>query len=448
MAHDADFVDDRLRLSTFLRVVGHGMPHRPLRFQRSDAITDEQCHGIPNQIDADCVAIPPISRLATPTSQAIAKPPVTTTTSVAQDEPRQIEQEPYMASLHDPSPSSASAQQHINVEQYNRPMAPGTHNYAQRYAFSSPSIKQCTIKPRHSHSKKSRLKLASSSRTRRECPLIHPLPLARMPIYDGLSEPVYEREPNVPATKLNGSSSHSHLATVAMRGDAAKNSATDISVRPFRSPRRGQDVHSGDKKGVHPLTQACKSKLSPLAVQISAPQNIKTASDGFVGSELSIASMQNSARRKGPTVKKRKDTTMRQLTLRRESITKAIASTFQSALSHHQTQSRLLVVRSSVFPGLKVSRHRPRSLQFTTSEEQIATSNRPQSRPPQLQLELVITNKLASVSVPIRRSESSESWGIAGDFSFVEEGGCDRENISTFGGSNFAHLTRIHSPVA
>ena len=34
MAHDANFVDDRLRLAAFLRLVENGMPQRPSRFTR------------------------------------------------------------------------------------------------------------------------------------------------------------------------------------------------------------------------------------------------------------------------------------------------------------------------------------------------------------------------------------------------------------------------------
>jgi hypothetical protein len=41
MAHDANFVNDRLRLTAFLRVVEQGMPPRPSRFKRRAQVLDE-----------------------------------------------------------------------------------------------------------------------------------------------------------------------------------------------------------------------------------------------------------------------------------------------------------------------------------------------------------------------------------------------------------------------
>jgi hypothetical protein len=40
--HDANFVDNRLRLAAFLRVVKQGMPPRPSRFKRRIQVPDEQ----------------------------------------------------------------------------------------------------------------------------------------------------------------------------------------------------------------------------------------------------------------------------------------------------------------------------------------------------------------------------------------------------------------------
>lgn len=42
MPHDANFVDNRLRLATFLRLVQHGMPQRPARLKRRHPATCEQ----------------------------------------------------------------------------------------------------------------------------------------------------------------------------------------------------------------------------------------------------------------------------------------------------------------------------------------------------------------------------------------------------------------------
>lgn len=58
MAHDANFVDNRLRTTAFLRVVKHGMPARPSRFSRrtqpaseldiaSDTVTNGQADIVP-----------------------------------------------------------------------------------------------------------------------------------------------------------------------------------------------------------------------------------------------------------------------------------------------------------------------------------------------------------------------------------------------------------------
>jgi hypothetical protein len=40
MPQEADFYGDRLRLSAFLRVVGNGIPKRPIRFRRRVLVTD------------------------------------------------------------------------------------------------------------------------------------------------------------------------------------------------------------------------------------------------------------------------------------------------------------------------------------------------------------------------------------------------------------------------
>ncbi|KAH9882138.1 hypothetical protein J1614_001310 [Plenodomus biglobosus] len=429
MAHDVNFVGNRLRLVAFLGVVGQGMPHRPLRFKQRDQITDQQARNGRDQAFIECNNTLPMPRVSigptTPSS------PVATAITVAQEGSYQKEQPVYTETFNDDLLSPISAQLCNDPGHDDVCTVDGARNRVQQPLSPSTSLKRYTITKAPSDTKTAGLMLLGPSRIQKRRLPVHQLALVRTPTYDGLARPVNTWKSTVPLNTVTGSTKKGQVPIAATHIEDVKRSDENFPLRHVRSSRQAQNVCSSALKPTRSTKQSRDLRNTPPALAPSAHQYFKAASDGFVGSELSIISVQMSARRKGPIHKKiKKGKPMRLLALRRGPaplvMTAAVLST---TMAQDQAQSPVPLVSN----GVSASREpqcQPRSTYSPISRHREATRRTSHSSHPR-NLETIITSKLASISAPTRRSESSESRTTASSYSIENEDECDGDDHAT-----------------
>lgn len=166
MAHDAEFVENRLRLDVFLRAVGHGMPQRPSRFQRCDQFSNEQPQSYP-------------SRLFSGAHTSTTIVPV----AACQTVPLPCK---YRAS--DVACSAAAAANLNEANVSNERVAFGAYDLAREKVQLSPCLQRPSVKKPVSGSETTTpMPFRSRKILRRRLP-VHTLPLVRVPT-NGLPEP-------------------------------------------------------------------------------------------------------------------------------------------------------------------------------------------------------------------------------------------------------------------
>lgn len=286
--------------------------------------------------------------------------------------------------------------------------------------------------------------LSRPAKTKKRCLPVHQLALVRTPTYDGLAPPVTPKNSNVPISKVNCATKKVHVSIAATQIELAKRSQRKYASRTVTSPFRNPDVCSSNLKPTRSAAQAQIVKSRPLALQSTAHQDFKAASDGFVGSELSINSVRMSARRKGPICKKvKKSKIMRELVLRRPApmtTSMATVDTTESYAAKNLAQSSGLVESNDVFVSRKSQRQtKTGSTQFLKAAGHGANLRAHQRYSPH-QLEKLISHKLASISAPVRRSESSESKCSVAPCSFCNEDECDGDDRATVSTDSFGCL--------